>query len=165
MPGRYYLRYLQPWNRDRIMDEELEKYWMPVDLYVGEAPARTHNFIQLCITCGTCAAACPTMHKCSCRHIVDGQMKRACFEWRLLVCMWFPCCLTAARVVQHTSGPSHVCSKLQMPDLRQLIKGNMTGQKSKGEMLLAKIMPSHLLQRAQSLASWICCTSSGPDEY
>ncbi|KAK9868559.1 hypothetical protein WJX84_010001 [Apatococcus fuscideae] len=33
----YYLRYLQPWNHDRIMDEQLEQYWMPVDLYVGGA--------------------------------------------------------------------------------------------------------------------------------
>ncbi|KAK9852573.1 hypothetical protein WJX84_003463 [Apatococcus fuscideae] len=33
----YYLRYLQPWNHNRIVDEQLEKYWMPVDLYVGGA--------------------------------------------------------------------------------------------------------------------------------
>lgn len=31
----YYLRYLQPWNTDRLIDPEVEKYWLPVDLYVG----------------------------------------------------------------------------------------------------------------------------------
>ncbi|MFO7574064.1 MAG: leucine--tRNA ligase [Bacteroidales bacterium] len=33
----YYLRYIDPLNRDRIFDSEKEKYWMPVDLYVGGA--------------------------------------------------------------------------------------------------------------------------------
>ncbi|EIE26840.1 putative leucyl tRNA synthetase [Coccomyxa subellipsoidea C-169] len=33
----YYLRYLQPWNTDRAIDPEVEKYWLPVDLYVGGA--------------------------------------------------------------------------------------------------------------------------------
>ena len=32
---RYYLRYIQPWNTGRIADAEAERYWMPVDLYVG----------------------------------------------------------------------------------------------------------------------------------
>lgn len=31
----YYLRYLDPKNREKPFDEELEKYWMPVDLYIG----------------------------------------------------------------------------------------------------------------------------------
>ena len=31
----YYLRFLDPNNEDRPWDEEVEKYWMPVDLYVG----------------------------------------------------------------------------------------------------------------------------------
>jgi leucyl-tRNA synthetase len=31
----YYLRYLDPDNLDRFVDPEKEKYWMPVDLYVG----------------------------------------------------------------------------------------------------------------------------------
>lgn len=31
----YYLRYIDPKNADKPWDEELEKYWMPVDLYVG----------------------------------------------------------------------------------------------------------------------------------
>jgi leucyl-tRNA synthetase len=31
----YYLRYLDPKNLDRFVDSEKEKYWMPVDLYVG----------------------------------------------------------------------------------------------------------------------------------
>jgi leucyl-tRNA synthetase len=31
----YYLRYIDPKNADKPWDEDLEKYWMPVDLYVG----------------------------------------------------------------------------------------------------------------------------------
>jgi leucyl-tRNA synthetase len=33
----YYLRYLDPRNEDRLVDPEIEKAWMPVDLYVGGA--------------------------------------------------------------------------------------------------------------------------------
>ena len=33
----YYLRFLDPENPDRIVDPESERYWMPVDLYVGGA--------------------------------------------------------------------------------------------------------------------------------
>ncbi len=33
----YYLRYLDPRNAERAWDSEKEKYWMPVDLYVGGA--------------------------------------------------------------------------------------------------------------------------------
>ena len=36
----YYLRYLQPWNTERPVDPEVEKYWLPVDLYVGRQPPR-----------------------------------------------------------------------------------------------------------------------------
>jgi leucyl-tRNA synthetase len=31
----YYLRYIDPKNKHRFVDAEMEKYWMPVDLYVG----------------------------------------------------------------------------------------------------------------------------------
>lgn len=31
----YYLRYIDPKNKDRFVDPVKEKYWMPVDLYVG----------------------------------------------------------------------------------------------------------------------------------
>ena len=31
----YYLRYIDPENGSRMVDPELERYWMPVDLYVG----------------------------------------------------------------------------------------------------------------------------------
>jgi leucyl-tRNA synthetase len=31
----YYLRFVDPANSDRLVDPELEKYWLPVDLYVG----------------------------------------------------------------------------------------------------------------------------------
>jgi len=33
----YYLRYIDPNNKERFVDKEKEKYWMPVDLYVGGA--------------------------------------------------------------------------------------------------------------------------------
>ena len=33
----YYLRFLDPKNGERLVDPKLEKYWMPVDLYVGGA--------------------------------------------------------------------------------------------------------------------------------
>lgn len=33
----YYLRYIDPHNEERIFDPEKEKYWMPVDLYIGGA--------------------------------------------------------------------------------------------------------------------------------
>ncbi|MFC1737548.1 leucine--tRNA ligase [Planctomycetota bacterium] len=33
----YYLRYLDPDNNDRCCDTQKEKYWMPVDLYIGGA--------------------------------------------------------------------------------------------------------------------------------
>jgi leucyl-tRNA synthetase len=31
----YYLRFVDPTNPERLVDPELEKYWLPVDLYVG----------------------------------------------------------------------------------------------------------------------------------
>jgi leucyl-tRNA synthetase len=31
----YYLRFVDPTNGDELVDPELEKYWLPVDLYVG----------------------------------------------------------------------------------------------------------------------------------
>ncbi len=31
----YYLRFIDPTNSEKAWDEDLEKYWMPVDLYVG----------------------------------------------------------------------------------------------------------------------------------
>jgi leucyl-tRNA synthetase len=31
----YYLRYIDPHNTERLVDPEKERYWMPVDLYVG----------------------------------------------------------------------------------------------------------------------------------
>jgi len=33
----YYMRYLDPHNDHKFVDPELEKYWMPVDLYIGGA--------------------------------------------------------------------------------------------------------------------------------
>ena len=33
----YYLRYIDPTNNDEPFSSEAEKYWMPVDLYIGGA--------------------------------------------------------------------------------------------------------------------------------
>lgn len=33
----YYLRFIDPTNSGALIDPEKEKYWMPVDLYVGGA--------------------------------------------------------------------------------------------------------------------------------
>ncbi|MBA2662640.1 MAG: leucine--tRNA ligase [Bradymonadaceae bacterium] len=33
----YYLRYIDPHNAEKLVDPEKERYWMPVDLYVGGA--------------------------------------------------------------------------------------------------------------------------------
>ena len=33
----YYLRFIDPMNDDNLIDKKMEKYWMPVDLYVGGA--------------------------------------------------------------------------------------------------------------------------------
>lgn len=33
----YYLRFIDPWNEERLVGKEEEEYWMPVDLYVGGA--------------------------------------------------------------------------------------------------------------------------------
>ncbi len=35
--NRYYLRFIDPSNGQKLIDPEKEKYWMPVDLYVGGA--------------------------------------------------------------------------------------------------------------------------------
>src|SRR5690606_2385399 len=31
----YYLRYIDPWNDQEAWSKEKERYWLPVDLYVG----------------------------------------------------------------------------------------------------------------------------------
>ncbi|HHJ53023.1 MAG TPA: leucine--tRNA ligase, partial [Caldithrix abyssi] len=40
----YYLRFIDPHNDEQIVDPEKEKYWMPVDLYVGGAE---HSVLHL----------------------------------------------------------------------------------------------------------------------
>ncbi len=41
----YYLRYLDPKNSRTLVDKELEKYWSPVDFYVGGAEHATRHLI------------------------------------------------------------------------------------------------------------------------
>ncbi|NOX90660.1 MAG: leucine--tRNA ligase [Calditrichaeota bacterium] len=40
----YYLRYIDPHNDEKLVDPQKEKYWMPVDLYVGGAE---HSVLHL----------------------------------------------------------------------------------------------------------------------
>jgi leucyl-tRNA synthetase len=41
----YYLRYIDPFNKEELVDKEKEKYFMPVDLYVGGAEHATRHLI------------------------------------------------------------------------------------------------------------------------
>jgi len=41
----YYLRYIDPKNNENFADAKKEKYWMPVDLYVGGAEHATRHLI------------------------------------------------------------------------------------------------------------------------
>lgn len=41
----YYLRYIDPKNNAALIDEDKEKYWMPVDLYVGGAEHATRHLL------------------------------------------------------------------------------------------------------------------------
>ena len=41
----YYLRYIDPHNTDKLVDPTKEKYWMPVDTYVGGAEHATRHLI------------------------------------------------------------------------------------------------------------------------
>jgi len=41
----YYLRYIDPKNNQELVDKKLEKYWSPVDFYVGGAEHATRHLI------------------------------------------------------------------------------------------------------------------------
>lgn len=41
----YYLRYIDPKNKKALVDPKKEKYWMPVDMYVGGAEHATRHLI------------------------------------------------------------------------------------------------------------------------
>ncbi len=41
----YYVRYIDPCNKKSLVDKRKEKYWMPVDLYVGGAEHATRHLI------------------------------------------------------------------------------------------------------------------------
>jgi leucyl-tRNA synthetase len=41
----YFLRYIDPKNSSKLIDKKLEKYWMPVDLYVGGAEHATRHLL------------------------------------------------------------------------------------------------------------------------
>ncbi len=90
----YYLRYLQPWNTDRAIDPEVEKYWLPVDLYVGEFQALLNLYLSMIVQhassvkiaailvrlnfchdrwCGACCAA-PVV----CQVLAQGAVRSGC---------------------------------------------------------------------------------------
>ena len=41
----YYLRYIDPKNNQELVNKDLEKHWMPVDLYVGGAEHATRHLL------------------------------------------------------------------------------------------------------------------------
>jgi len=41
----YYLRYIDPQNNEELVNKKLEKYWSPVDMYVGGAEHATRHLI------------------------------------------------------------------------------------------------------------------------
>ncbi len=41
----YYLRYIDPKNKEKLVDSDLEKRWLPVDLYVGGAEHATRHLL------------------------------------------------------------------------------------------------------------------------
>ncbi|HNX11003.1 MAG TPA: leucine--tRNA ligase [bacterium] len=41
----YYLRYIDPHNQEKLVDKDKEKYWSPVDFYVGGAEHATRHLI------------------------------------------------------------------------------------------------------------------------
>ncbi len=41
----YYLRYVDPKNKEKLVDKDKEKYWSPVDMYVGGAEHATRHLI------------------------------------------------------------------------------------------------------------------------
>jgi hypothetical protein len=71
----YYLRFIDPTNSQRMLDAEAEKYWMPVDLYVGGAEhavlhllyARFWHKVGCCaVLC--CAVLCCAVLCCAVEH-------------------------------------------------------------------------------------------------
>ncbi len=73
----YYLRFIDPTNSQRMLDAEAEKYWMPVDLYVGGAEHAVLHLLyarfwhkvsrcaELCCAVLCCAVLCCAVPCCA----------------------------------------------------------------------------------------------------
>jgi leucyl-tRNA synthetase len=58
---RYYLRFIDPANGGYLVDPELEKYWMPVDLYVGGAEHAVLHLLYARFWHKVCCVVCAVM--------------------------------------------------------------------------------------------------------
>jgi len=79
----YYLRFIDPTNSQRMLDAEAEKYWMPVDLYVGGAEHAVLHLLYarfwhkvgrcavLCCAVLCCAVLCCAVLRCILEHHGD----------------------------------------------------------------------------------------------
>lgn len=61
---RYYIRYLEPWNTDKAVSRESEKYWLPVDLYVGKLLDLCHLRSVIIHSCFGCAEPASSLAAC-----------------------------------------------------------------------------------------------------
>jgi leucyl-tRNA synthetase len=74
----YYLRFLDPKNERALVDPELEKYWMPVDLYVGGAEHATLHLLyarfwhKVLFDCGVVSTPEP-FKKLYCQGMILGE--------------------------------------------------------------------------------------------
>jgi leucyl-tRNA synthetase len=74
----YYLRFLDPRNEEALVDPELEKYWMPVDLYVGGAEHATLHLLyarfwhKVLFDCGVVSTPEP-FAKLYCQGMILGE--------------------------------------------------------------------------------------------
>ena len=74
----YYLRFLDPRNEQALVDPELEKYWMPVDLYVGGAEHATLHLLyarfwhKVLFDCGVVSTPEP-FAKLYCQGMILGE--------------------------------------------------------------------------------------------
>jgi leucyl-tRNA synthetase len=74
----YYLRFLDPHNERALVDPELERYWMPVDLYVGGAEHATLHLLyarfwhKVLYDCGVVSTPEP-FSKLYCQGMILGE--------------------------------------------------------------------------------------------
>lgn len=101
----YYLRFLDPLNNQQMLTPEAEKYWMPVDLYVGGAEhavlhllyarfwhkvnCRTHTLMPCCQTSTDRDVIVPVrLLYVACHISHTGPAEQAALSVRLHLCSW-----------------------------------------------------------------------------